>query len=197
MTKNIYPFKFPLRSPATCVFLSPILHSAKSTTMSPNRQEMRNDALSRLGLPIIPVLPTPQVSEWNDDETTLVTSASLSFSTFSTDDTGKTRLLFLCFYVYLAAHRLHRTDHGLLVVEGNDFYPDPRFREELAEFMNANFGNYREAVNRGSRNLTHRLNNAVAFGTVNYADLQGENPQERPRSGRGSRVYHWILSHVR
>ncbi|KAL5095571.1 hypothetical protein Trisim1_000340 [Trichoderma cf. simile WF8] len=138
--------------------------------MSPNRQEMRNDALSRLGLPIIPVDSTPQVSEWNDDETTLVTSASLSFSTFSTDDT---------------------------VVEVNDFYPDPRFREELAEFMNANFGNYREAVNRGSRNLTHRLNNAVAFGAVNYADLQGETPQERPRSGRGSRVYNWILSHVR
>lgn len=163
--------------------------------MSPNRQEMRNDALSRIGLPTIPVDPTPQVSEWNDDETTLVTSASLSFSTFSTDDTGKTRLPFLRFY--LAAHIFHRTDDGQSVVEGNNFYPDPRFREELAEFMNANFGNYREAVNRGSRNLTHRLNNPVAFGTVNYADLQGENPQERPRSGRGSRVYNWILSHVR
>ncbi|KAF3060604.1 hypothetical protein CFAM422_011290 [Trichoderma lentiforme] len=57
--------------------------------MSPNRQEMRNDALSRIGLPIIPVDPTPQASEWNDDETTLVTSASLSLSTFSIDDTGK------------------------------------------------------------------------------------------------------------
>ncbi|KAJ4862432.1 hypothetical protein T069G_03386 [Trichoderma breve] len=85
--------------------------------MSPNRQEMRNDALSRIGLPIIPVDPTPQVSEWNDDETTLVTSASLSFSTFSIDDT----------------------------VVDNDFYPDPLFREELAEFLNHNFGNYREA----------------------------------------------------
>lgn len=80
----------------------------------------------------------------------------------------------------------------------DNFYPDPLFREELAEFMNANFGNYREAVNRGSRNFTHRLNNAAAFRTVDLdSDLQGENPRERRTSGRGSRVYHWILSHVR
>ncbi|PTB49225.1 hypothetical protein M431DRAFT_543246 [Trichoderma harzianum CBS 226.95] len=181
MEKTTYAFKFPLRFPATCDSLPLILHSAKSTTMSPNRQEMRNDALSRIGLPIIPVDPAPQASEWNDDETTLVTSASLSFSTFSIDDT---------------AHRLHRTDDGLLVVD-NDFYPDPLFREELAEFLNTHFGNYREAVDRGSRNLTHRLNNAVAFGTVDLdAGLQGENRQGRPTTGRGSRVYHWILSHV-
>ncbi|QYS96658.1 hypothetical protein H0G86_003897 [Trichoderma simmonsii] len=175
MTKNKYAFKFPLRFPVTCGSLPLILHSAKSTTMSPNRQEMRNDALSRLGLSIIPVDPTPHVSEWNDDETTLVTSASLSFSTFSIDDTVV-------------------DDYS----PGPDFYPDPRFREELAEFMNAHFGNYREAVDRGSRNLTHRLNNPVAFGTVDLdAGLQEENRQGRPTSGRGSRVYHWILSHVR
>lgn len=195
MTKNMYPFKFPLRFPATCVFLSPILHSAKSTTMSPNRQEMRNDALSRIGLPIIPVDPTPQASEWNDDETTLVTSASLSFSTFSIDETRKTRLLFLCFY--LAAYILHRTNDGLLVVDDYEYYhPNYLFQEELAEFINTHFGNYRES--RSSRDLRNRLHTVEAFGTVDLdADLQGENRQGRPTSGRGSRVYHWILSHVR
>lgn len=164
MTKTTYAFKFPVLYPVIYDSGAPILHSAMSNIMSPDRLEMRNDALSRIGLPTIPLHPTSQVSEWNDDETTLVTSASLSMSIISSD-TCKTRVLFL--YLYL---RLHSTDGSLLDIGYSD--SEDLFQDRVVdEYFYVNLRAYSEELYEFSRTIRRFL---YVVGEAESDDLSSE-----------------------
>ncbi|KAK4064059.1 uncharacterized protein Triagg1_9215 [Trichoderma aggressivum f. europaeum] len=143
--------------------------------MSTDRQEMRNDALSRLGLPTIPVHQTPQVTAWNDDESTLVTSASLSMSSLSSDT--------------LVSDSDSDSDS-----EG--FFQD----RQINDFLDYHFGSYDETVNRLSRNISRFLDAIAEFGSDDfYAELQRLRPPESQTPDPGSiasGVYSWIQSRM-